>query len=220
MAKRSSKIEPLDIDEMFNSPSLDGMLSFRDVEPAAAAEKLRAKTTLDTTGSTTPFPEQYEAEPPPSPIGIEIIDLTPIALTPIAKSTNEDHRAEHLAAPQREKVLFLHSFRHLFQLGTHTMRNRQKLTSSPNFKKHLDLNRFAESSFGHLRWRMATQITRIVSIGTCGEQVGRSRTVDHDFCKPDMRSFRKRSGSTERMFKTCSASWNLSSPSELSHRER
>ena len=90
MAKRSSKIEPLDIDEMFNSPSLDGMLSFRDVEPAAAVERLRARTTLDTAHSAATFtvPEYMSAVA--SPLVLEPIIVRPIGLTPIAFSTVED----------------------------------------------------------------------------------------------------------------------------------
>lgn len=90
MAKRSSKIEPLDIDEMFNSPSLDGMLSFRDVEPAAAVERLRARTTLDTVDSAATFtvPEYMSALT--SPLALEPTRVIPIGLTPIAFSTVED----------------------------------------------------------------------------------------------------------------------------------
>ena len=90
MAKRSSKIEPLDIDEMFNSPSLDGMLSFRDVEPAAAVERLLARTTLDTVDSAATFtvPEYMSALA--FPLVLEPIRLMPIGLTPIAFSTVED----------------------------------------------------------------------------------------------------------------------------------
>ena len=42
MPKRLSKIDPLDIDELFQSPSLEGMLSFREVDPAMAARRLQA----------------------------------------------------------------------------------------------------------------------------------------------------------------------------------
>src|SRR6202011_5477559 len=42
MPKRLSKIDPLDIDELFQSPSLEGMLSFREVDPAMATLRLQA----------------------------------------------------------------------------------------------------------------------------------------------------------------------------------
>ena len=90
MAKRSSKIEPLDIDEMFNSPSLDGMLSFRDVEPAAAVERLRVRSTLDTADSAAAFtvPEYMPALA--SPLDRELPSVKPIGLTPIALSAVEN----------------------------------------------------------------------------------------------------------------------------------
>lgn len=47
MPKRLSKIDPLDIDELFESPSLKGMLSFRDVDPEMATVRFKAKTVLD-----------------------------------------------------------------------------------------------------------------------------------------------------------------------------
>lgn len=99
MAKRSSKIEPLDIDEMFNSPSLDGMLSFRDVEPAAAVQKLRPKTSLDRANSTVAFTVSYESQAPPlptgvTPLGLTPTGLTPIGVTPIGQLFDEEQRAE------------------------------------------------------------------------------------------------------------------------------
>jgi hypothetical protein len=80
MAKRSNKIEPLDIDEMFNSPSLDGMLSFRDVAPAAV-ERFRTIKSLETPERPTPR-STLRIEP----IGMAPIDLTPIGAMPIGHS--------------------------------------------------------------------------------------------------------------------------------------
>jgi len=87
MAKRSSKIEPLDIDEMFNSPSLDGMLSFREVEPSTATEKLRVKTALDKTDSAATFTEPQDAA---APLAIKPPGVTPIGFTPTAPSAIKD----------------------------------------------------------------------------------------------------------------------------------
>jgi len=87
MAKRSSKIEPLDIDEMFNSPSLDGMLSFREVEPSTATERLRVKTALDKTDSAATFTEPQDAA---VPLDIKPIGVTPIVLPPTVSSAIKD----------------------------------------------------------------------------------------------------------------------------------
>jgi hypothetical protein len=63
MPKRLSKIDPLDIDELFQSPSLEGMLSFREVDPAMAALRLQA--------------------PHSAPIGATPTGVTPTGLAPI-----------------------------------------------------------------------------------------------------------------------------------------
>jgi hypothetical protein len=64
MPKRLSKIDPLDIDELFQSPSLEGMLSFREVDPTMAALRLQA-------------PQH------PAPIGVTPTGLTPTGVAPV-----------------------------------------------------------------------------------------------------------------------------------------
>jgi hypothetical protein len=64
MPKRLSKIDPLDIDELFQSPSLEGMLSFREVDPAMATLRLQAP--------------QHSV-----PIGVTPTGATPIGAEPI-----------------------------------------------------------------------------------------------------------------------------------------
>ena len=82
---------------MFNSPSLDGMLSFRDVEPAAAVERLRARTTLDTANSTAAFTEPHEIPAPPPTLGVVPRTVIPTGLPPIDPVGGEDLHAESFA---------------------------------------------------------------------------------------------------------------------------
>ena len=71
MPKRLSKIDPLDIDELFQSPSLEGMLSFREVDPAMAALRLQTPNYAPT-GAT--------------PIGLTPTGLAPIGAEPIGET--------------------------------------------------------------------------------------------------------------------------------------
>lgn len=75
MPKRLTKIDPLDIDELFRSPSLEGMLSFRDVDPATAALRLKAKTALDEHPRPTPVTPLAIAPTALAPIGTEAIGV-------------------------------------------------------------------------------------------------------------------------------------------------
>lgn len=82
MSKRLSKIDPLDIDELFSSPSLEGMLSFREVDPSVAALRLKAKTSIDENSRrvrTEPNQTIGVTPPPVAPLPVTPIGLTPIA---------------------------------------------------------------------------------------------------------------------------------------------
>lgn len=81
MSKRLAKIDPLDIDELFRSPSLEGMLSFREVDPATAARRLQAAPTDAIPIGATP------AGPVPIgvlPIGVEPSTAEILAAAPVA----------------------------------------------------------------------------------------------------------------------------------------